>query len=329
MPSSPLTARESRVVFRCGRDYTVRDVIDAAYFHGELKPSWEEFLRGVAAEQEASESDLEADDDIVGSAVETFRYERDLITAEETERWLEERGVTLEDFGDYFARVYWRGTLDAKGTAAPIEFRSASPELRELLTAELLLSGEFDRMVQRQSWLIAASYAAVGDELPHELIEAERERFFAREGITPDELPGLLEQLERDPSWFDEMTSLEATHRRQCEILLSGTAPNQELANLRLSLTRFDLEIVEVDSRDAAAEALLCVREDGMSMEEVAAEGRYPYRSATILLEDIPMDSQQNFLSVSPGAVLDPIERGDGFQLCRVAGNRNQRWTTR
>lgn len=308
------------MIFQGGRDYTVRDVIDAAYFRGELKPRWDELLRGVEAEKEASASDLEFDDEAITSAAEAFRYDHDLITAEETEHWLEERGLTLVDFGDYFTRAYWRNALDAKVNAEPIAFRSAPPELRELLTTELFFSGEFDRMTKGLCWQVAASCAAVSEDLLRDVIDAEGERFFAREKVGADELPGLLEQLERDPSWFAEMVSLQAIYRRQCEILLSGAAPNQELATLRLPLTRLELEIVEVESRDAAAEALFCIREDGMSMEEVAAEGRYPYRRTTILLEDIPVDSQQKFLSVSPGEVLDPIARGDGFQLCRVAG---------
>ena len=95
------------------------------HISAEMKSCWEEFLRGVAAAQEATASDLEADDDAITSAVETFRYDRDLITAEETEHWLEERGLTLEDFADYFNRVYWRNALSAKGPAEPLEFRSA------------------------------------------------------------------------------------------------------------------------------------------------------------------------------------------------------------
>src|SRR5438093_6197283 len=55
-----------------------------------------------------------------------------------------------------------------------------------------------------------------------------------------------------------------------------------------------------------------------MSMEEVATEERYPYRRSDFLLEDLPVDAQQKFLSVSPGDVLEPIARGDGFELCRV-----------
>ncbi len=308
------------MIFQCGRDYSVRDVIDAAYFGGELKSLWEEMLRGIEAEKEATASDLEADDEAVASASETFRYDHDLITAEETERWLEERGLTLRDFGDYLIRRYWRNALDAKTEVEPLEFLSASPELRELLAAELIFSGAFDQIAKRQSWQVAASRAVGNGELNPELIEAERERFFAQEGIDAEELPGLLDQLERDPSWFDEMVAVRVKYQRQCETLFSGSAPNQELAALRLPLTRFDLEIVEVESRDAAAEALLCVREDGMSMEEVATEGRYPYRRRTILLEDIPPDLQQKFLSIAAGGILDPIARDDGFQLCRVTG---------
>ena len=53
-------------------------------------------------------------------------------------------------------------------------------------------------------------------------------------------------------------------------------------------------------------------------MEEVATEGGYPYRRSQFLLEDLPVESQQRFLSVSAGNVLEPVARGDGFELSRV-----------
>jgi hypothetical protein len=55
-----------------------------------------------------------------------------------------------------------------------------------------------------------------------------------------------------------------------------------------------------------------------MSMEEVAIEGRYPYRRVNFVLEDIATDAQQRFLSVSAGDILEPTARGDGFELCRI-----------
>ena len=53
-------------------------------------------------------------------------------------------------------------------------------------------------------------------------------------------------------------------------------------------------------------------------MEEVATEGRYPYRRADFLLGDLPADAQQKYLSVSEGDLLEPMARGDGFEVCRV-----------
>ena len=112
-------------------------------------------------------------------------------------------------------------------------------------------------------------------------------------------MPDWLNAIGRDDEWFTNALAMEALYRQTCDRLLSRQAREHEVAAMRLPLTRFELETMEVDSLDAAREALLCVRDDGMSMTEVAEEGRYPYRHAEILLEDLPEDLQQKFFSVS------------------------------
>src|SRR6266481_9418761 len=102
------------------------------------------------------------------------------------------------------------------------------------------------------------------------------------------------------------MLAIEAAYGAHCDVLLVPEARQRELMALRLHLTRFEIELIELESHDAAQEALCCVREDGMSMEEVATEGRYPYRRVDFVLEDLPVDAQHRFLSVSAGAVLEP-----------------------
>jgi hypothetical protein len=151
---------------------------------------------------------------------------------------------------------------------------------------------------------------------------AERARFFERSDLGEDQLAGWLERLGREAEWWHECLTMVAIHRRDCAALLSRPAREREMTALRLPLTRFEVETIELDSLDAAREALLCVREDGMSMEEVATEGRYPYRHPQVLLEEIPEELQQKFLSVHPGDILEPIARGDGFHLCRIVGKR-------
>ena len=320
MSDSEATAIDVRVIFVCGdRSFTVRDVIDAALFRGELEPEWKNLLRLLAAEKKADEQDLEFDDDAIDAAAERFRYDHDLITAEETEQWLAGRGLALGDFSGFFVRHFWANN----GTMSNRQRSTISLRLTRCMncsTDELILSGELDRMAQRLSWRVAARCAAADGTVDPQLIADEETRFAERTGLSGDQLAGWLQGLGRDPEWFRDALAMEAIHRRDCAVLLSREARAREIAALRLPLTRFEVEIIELDSLDAAREALLCAREDGMSMEEVAAEGRYPYRHPEVLLEEIPEDLQQKFLSVHPGEILDPIAHGDGFHVCRVIG---------
>jgi len=317
MPSTESVLHRDLIVCACGdQEYAARDAIDAALFRGELDVKWKEFLDEVEAEKRGDELDLDLDESSISSAAEAFRYEYDLITTEETQRWLANRGLTLDDFTDYFARQYYANTLDEEIVPDEIEYSSASVELRESFLKELILSGELDRMTSDLMWRLAARCA--GKESTPDAILAEKRKFLHRNGIESAQLANWLEQLNRDSQWLDEMLTIEAAYQKHRNTLLVPEARQRELMALRLPLTRFETEVVELESHDAVKEALFCVREDGMSMEEVATEGRYPYRRVDFVLEDLPVDAQHRFLSVSAGAVLAPSARGDGFELCRI-----------
>ncbi len=317
MPGTESVSHDDLIVCTCGsQEYTPRDAIEAALFRGELDSTWKEFLRCAQAEKRADELDIDLDESAIAAAAEAFRYEHDLITAEETEAWLAARGLTLDDFSDYFTRRYCASAVNEKLVPEEIEYSSATPKLRQLFIAELILSGELNRMTTALMFRLAARCAE--KDLDLDAIAAKKQKFFDRNEMEPAQLPNWLERLGRDPEWFNEMLTMEAAFRRRCDTLLVPEARQRELMALRLHLTRFETEVIELESHDAAQEALFCVREDGMSMEEVATEGRYPYRRADFLLEDIPNDLQQRFLSVSAGDVLEPVARGEGFELCRI-----------
>jgi hypothetical protein len=149
-------------------------------------------------------------------------------------------------------------------------------------------------------------------------LAAESQRFFERNEMSPENLADWLGRIGRDEEWFNQCCAMEVTFRRRTESLFGPGALQKELGSQRLTLTRFEVEVIELESRDAAQEALFCVREDGMSMEEVATECRYPYRRMEFLLEDMSEEVQQRFLSVTDGQILDPLPHGDGFELCRI-----------
>ena len=184
------TARgNDRVVFTSGDEsFTVRDLIDWAAFQGELEPIWKKFLRLMAAEVKADESDIELDDAAVAAAAEAFRYEHNLITAEETERWLEERGLSLDDFTDYFVRQYW-GKMIGDVEGEQIKYASPPNELQELFVVELVLSGEMDRLAKRLSWRVAGKLESENNDLGPESIAAERNRSLNAAGLTKRRCP--------------------------------------------------------------------------------------------------------------------------------------------
>ena len=188
--------------------------------------------------------------------------------------------------------------------------------MRRLFAAELIFSGDIDVLTTRLTWRLAAACDEAQKD-PGALAE-EREQFLERQGIEAAGLDNWLEQLGRDAEWLSEMEAMESAFQRRVDAVLVPQAYKNEIAALRLPLTRFETEVIELESRDAAREAIFCVNEDGMSMEEVAAESRYPFRNVNFLLEDLPPELQQLFMSVSAGEVLQPMPRGDGFELCRV-----------
>lgn len=310
-----------RVIFTSGdRTFTVSDVLDAAFIRGHLRTQWERVLAGLAAERVAIEQELEYEQEALDQAAVTFRYAHDLITAEETERWLEERHVTLHDFASWFARDHWRTQLADKATQAAVPYPGAPVEMREALVAHLTFSDQLDDIAVQISWRVAAPKSANAHEPDAAATAAKRAELLETAGISEGGLTEALSAMGRDAEWLDEQARLEVAYGSIAGNLLTPHERERELNKLRLPLTRFDLETIELDSDDAAKEAMFCVREDGMSMEEVAAEGRYPYRRAEIVLEDISDDLQQRFLNVRPGTLIDPIQRGDGVELCRVIG---------
>src|SRR5260370_18990206 len=209
MPDTESVSHDDLIVCTCGnQEYTPRDAIDAALFRGELDSKWKELLRCVEAERRADELDMELDDSVIADAAEAFRYEYDLITAEETEAWLATRGLTLDDFTDYFTRRYSADALKENIVPEQIEYISATPGLRQLFLAELILCGELDHMTTALMFRLAARCAEKDSD--SDAITAEKQKFFDRNKIKPAQLPNWLERLGGHLEWVDEILAMEA-----------------------------------------------------------------------------------------------------------------------
>jgi hypothetical protein len=297
----------------------VKDVLDTAWFTGALELPWTRLLQGRACDRRAAELDQQADAESLQTMSEEFRYHRDLLTVEETESWLVGRDLTEDDFGDYFLRDYWRQHLSPPAEPEQLPYPDAEADLRELLRVELVMSGEFDALAQALSWRVAA----LGDEDKAHAGGApadEKASFFQRTGLSESGLARALAQLERGPEWFQQCLQREAAFRGLSGRWLSEEERARALNSRRPGLTRVEIETLIAPTQDAAREAVLCLRENESTIEDLAKACGSNCEHKRLFLEDFETDIQQAFLCAAPGEVLGLQENDSGFLVCRVVG---------
>jgi hypothetical protein len=101
--------------------------------------------------------------------------------------------------------------------------------------------------------------------------------------------------------------------------LIDGIATNGRLREIvdanRLEWMRLELETVTFPIETAAREAILCVREDGLTLYDVAALSRRAVGRKAVALEDIDPEHRDRLLAAEPGRVVGPLAVGDHFEV--------------
>lgn len=88
----------------------------------------------------------------------------------------------------------------------------------------------------------------------------------------------------------------------------------REIELRALEWTRIDAELLELADMDAAGEAALCVRVDGRSLEDVAADCGVPLQRRAVYLED----AEHELLGARAGDLVGPVARDGGYLLVHV-----------
>jgi hypothetical protein len=301
------------------RSWSAADVMHWALVCGGLEPAWRQFLRGEAAKTSAEALNREADSEAMQELSEAFRYNRDLITVEETERWFEARDLDTDAFVEYLERRYWLQNSGEKNLSNEL-FVSATAELKEKLRVELWLTGEMDRLAQALSHRVVSQDQQQAN--PRDTAEAmvsEQSRFLERHNLLEGEIADWLRALGRNQDWLEEQFRFEAAFHRTCAAALTSEARQSILRAQRLSLLQIRLEIMRFENLDAAREAALCVHESGESVAKFAAECGQPFEEMSFLLGNASAEDQSRLLSLTPGELVGPEQVEKGFQICRLA----------
>jgi len=317
-PLLPLGFWQDRVAFEVrDRSRTFMDVVRSAAIRGDLAPLLARSERIRQCEFHASREGLDPDMDAVDSSLEEFRYARDLVTIEETERWLEERGLSVDDLTGHFLRRHWFNLL--RGTA-PSETMESTGDEPPTWPTDLMCFGDFTRFARQ---LAAESASAADHPVPGPTEAAVMiEGFQARHALTGPAYAAWLAASEMDEAQLVEFLhgqEREAMDRRQ---RLSDEARGRALTELRSQLVQAELEWVEFDRECAAREAYLCATTDRIELAQIAQDSGYALRCRTSFLRDLPESWQWAILSVPPGRILAPLAGAETVSVVRLIGRR-------
>jgi hypothetical protein len=114
------------------------------------------------------------------------------------------------------------------------------------------------------------------------------------------------------------MVRLEAAFDRLNSVALTADARERMLGSLRLSLGRVEIETLELDSEAAAREAFLCVRDDGMTLADLALEAGYRSERVGMWMDMVDETLGPRLLGAAEGDVIGPLAFKDRFKVCHV-----------
>jgi hypothetical protein len=283
-----------QLVFGVGtEEYRWDDVILAAKLRGDWAQLEKVLCEGLACGKRLDEAEEEIDAGALESAANDFRYERDLVTAREAEAWLKQWDLTAEAWMDYILRCVLRRKWADELAEVVARFPVTKNEINDCLQAEAVCSGYLTRFAQA----LAARASA---------FEKAREE-------------GWIHEAAQCAKRTKKIHRLEAGYRSFRDHVVKAQGLKDQVDWHRLDWIRFDCRYVLFPDEQMAREAALCVRDDGMTLNQVAAIAKIGLHREPVYLEAIDPSLRDRFLSAGKGALVGPLHWDKGFALFVVA----------
>jgi hypothetical protein len=289
-----------------GRGLATGQVVLAALRWGE----WPDLERAVRAAlvgvQSAERGGVSFADDELRPILVAWRRERQLLSAEDYQAWLADRGLTLEEMSAYLRRSAV-GELPADGVCDPAELAAA-------VYPEAILDGRLRAWAQRLAQQEGARRAlrARDRETPPIPAEEVSELVAAAthaDSTGLDEISG-----ERLRVWAVEVLELELAWSWLVDQVAHDESIERCLRAHRLDWQRLEWEEAIFTREDVAREAGLWVREEGMGLSLVAeqagtvctVEAAYGYEAR---------ETADMLTGKRPGELVGPIATDSGWRL--------------
>ncbi|HKQ03118.1 MAG TPA: hypothetical protein VJ735_22575 [Actinomycetes bacterium] len=320
-PGPDLAARDA---FTAGATtYRWADVLISAHLLGDWPVLEARARAGLIVEAGGGRAAPETE-----SLANAWRYERDLLTADDLEAWLRARGLGLGDWAVYLRRTALRvgasgsGSVDAGRLADVGASGSGSVDagrLADAVVLEGICSGTFTTWADRLAGQ-AALHERVREELgtspPWCTDPAPAGIDEAAPGLGPGGLVGVPADVYRERA---ELVACVRASAHRCIDELTGPAELERVVrSRRLEWTRVDLLVAVVDDLEAARELLLLVRVDGVAVEEAARLAGASVEARSSYLDEAGDGLVHLLTGAGPGDLLGPVAQDGGHLVVQV-----------
>jgi hypothetical protein len=289
------------------RPFTARDIVAAGALSGRWHELERELARGLATVRQQRPTP-----DAVSRALRDFRYEHRLISAAEFVAWATHWRLESDDVREVLERRIVREELgNLAGADAPACDRD---EMVATLAAEAICSGALRDCAQWlvDRMLVAGDVDGEASGLDATLVEHEHGLVAAAILDEPDET-----------RWrrLARLAAAAGAYERHVAATCADDAVARRIGRHLVDWMRFELVGLECRSAGAAAETVMLLTEDGLSVARVTElTGVGPlYRQ--LRLDEAPEQLRASLAGASTGDVLGPVAM-DGAQWVWVVTAR-------
>lgn len=311
-----------RSIFSLGKHvYQWEDVILAAHLWDVIPALERRVVEGLAAQRRLGQNGKEVSDDDVEQRASDWRYERNLISADDTESWLAARELSVDEWFDYVRRAEARTRSETQLKTLVKRHRPAPGEVDQAMYAEAMCSGTITDVTERLAGRVAIDARATSEGTPTRSATKAKLRSAVEHLSGPVRQRGLFELSARE-------CVKRAEHIAMMDLVFDGfiaqtaerRAVAQEIESYGLEWTRLDTKALLFQSEEAAREAALLMREDGLPIAKAAAIAGSKVTDTHHVLEDVGPPLRDRLVSAQPGDLIGPVHVEDGFLVASVTG---------
>jgi len=263
------------------------EIAAAAEVWGEWQPFVTETRQALACLAYAQQTNQPVQAAAVKEAATAFRYAHNLISAQDTQTWLAHWGMTVDDWMNFLRgqllRERWAGQLNEIVAAQPVSDEQVNAVLQRYAVCADKFSAWAQKLAGRAAVAAPSGSLEAGDQTPRKLVA-------------------------RIETEFDRVRQQTVTPQRVAA----------KIADHQLDWIRFGCRYVWFPEERLAREASFCVREDGLTLDEVAHDARSIVQHWDFYLDEVEAVARPQFLAAHRGDWLGPVRLLEGFPLFAI-----------